>query len=372
MTVIQGCLHNEYNMYALLAYMSSYMTGIDKANPVGDWPFYMHKAIKASQDYVSNGNPITGRLIFNTFCLACAEWYRYNIENAYLHFKAAKSMVDSMGGLKSLDQPLANLLVIGDAYAAGELKLKPLWTDVDFNNGEDHPMTAYALQELQKLLSGTLPIASGLLTSAHQEIVPSALRWVILDLAVVLAVLRSKPSSIAGSPSQSPDGRHWTYLRSIAIRHRLLHLEFEDPRSDALRIAVVLWMFLCFTVAGRKRSVKIIAPFLVQTLSEIPAGDWEGHEEIHVWILATGVLCATVGSDEHTWFLGELNDAWDMTFHAPQDIFTTLVTQFERIFYHEPAQKFGMRALADDVYHMRQAKLKTGSTSMSATSQSPP
>jgi hypothetical protein len=68
MTIIQGCLHDAYNMYTLIAYASSYMSGIDGLEaPRGD--VYYHKAIKASRDYVNSGKPVTGRLIFNTFAL---------------------------------------------------------------------------------------------------------------------------------------------------------------------------------------------------------------------------------------------------------------------------------------------------------------
>ena len=46
MIVVQGCLHDEYNMYTLLAYTSSYMYHIDGVSPSRDWNFYMHKALK--------------------------------------------------------------------------------------------------------------------------------------------------------------------------------------------------------------------------------------------------------------------------------------------------------------------------------------
>jgi hypothetical protein len=68
MTIMQGCMHDAYNMYTLIAYASSYMSGIDGLDaPRSD--VYYHKAIKASRDYVNSGKPVTGRLIFNTFAL---------------------------------------------------------------------------------------------------------------------------------------------------------------------------------------------------------------------------------------------------------------------------------------------------------------
>jgi hypothetical protein len=353
MTVVQGCLHDEYNMYALLAYMASYMSTIETAS-VGDYNFYVYKTTKASQEYVSNGYPVTARLIFNTFALTCAEWYRYNRQDAYLHFKAVGLMIQTLGGLKSLDPPLAELILTGDAFIAGELRLKPLWTENDFNNGEDHPMTAHVLSEVNNMLSGPVTIGLGVLSSIHREIVPAALYRTVLDLAVVLSVLRSPKAPHADNISPTLNKMHWLHLRHLAIRHRLLHLKFEDSRSEALRIALLLWMFLCFTLAGRKRSVKVIAPFLLETLSNIPARLWEDHGEIHLWILIVGTLCAQLKTKEHTWFLSELNNRLAGTYRTPQGIFHTLSISSERIFYHEPAQKLRLIATAEEIHRIRQ------------------
>ena len=358
---MQGSLHDEYNLYALLAYMSNYMDNIEGVPPPGDSNLYIHKALRASQNYVKSGQPITGRMIFNIFSLGCAEWYRYNREAAYVHLSAAKSMIDSIGGLETLDGPLVELLLTGDAYVAGELKKKPLWSDADFDNGDNHPMTAYGLQELQKLLSGEVPIGSGLLTSSQRDIISPGLRWVILDLAVVLSVL--KTSQLPGSDDESrpSGGLHWVHIRSIAIRHRLLHMELDDPRSDAVRIAIVLWMFMCFTVTGRKRSIKVIAPFLREALLDLPDEEWEGHDDVQLWILIVGAVSADVGTEEHTWFVARIN-AWVSANAKTSDkLFAALVTLSDKFFYHEPAQKYDLRGLADDLEHMRRNKKKTKS-----------
>ena len=70
-----------------------------------------------------------------------------------VHFKAAKSIVDSMGGLHMLNAPLGELLLTGDAYVAGELRIESLWYDPDVDHDDNHLMTVYALQEMQNLLS---------------------------------------------------------------------------------------------------------------------------------------------------------------------------------------------------------------------------
>ncbi|EXJ67144.1 uncharacterized protein A1O5_09791 [Cladophialophora psammophila CBS 110553] len=358
MSVVQGCLHDKYNMFALLAYMASYMQDIDGIPPPGDSALYIHQALKASQNYVKSRQPITGRMIFNIFAMGCAEWYRYNREAAYVHLKAAKSMIDSIGGLKSQDGPLVDLLLTGDAYVAAELQTKPLWSDSDFDNGDDHPMTAYALQELQKLLSGTVIIGSGLLNSAQQQIIPAALRWIILDLAVVLSVYKSSPSAAEDQPY---GGLHWVHVRSIAIRHRLLHLELADPRSDAVRTAIVLWMLLAFTVTGRKRTAKVVAPFLRDQVRSVPEGQWGGHEEVHLWVLSIGALSAPVGTEDHTWFEAQIGSLSIGRAADADRIFATLIALSERFFYLELAQKNDVRALADDIHDLQTTRRESNS-----------
>ncbi|KAH0835197.1 hypothetical protein AYO21_10903 [Fonsecaea monophora] len=360
MSLVQGCLHDKYNMYALLAYMASYMNDIEGISPPGDGTFYMHQALRASQNYVKSRQPITGRLIFNIFALGCAEWYRYNREAGYVHLKAAKSIIDLIGGLKSQEGPLVDLLLTGDAYVAGELQQKPLWSDSDFDNGDDHPMTAYGLQELQKLLSGTVVMGCGLLSSAQQGIIPASLRWIVLDLAVVVSVFESSQSAAPGDEHQSFDGRevfHWVSMRSFAIRHRLLHLELDDGRSEAVRTALVLWMFLCFTVTGRVRTAKVMAPFLQDRLCSIPEAEWNGHQEVLAWALSIGAMSSQVGSETHTWFVAQ-GGSLPVCLRGDDDadgIFAALVALSKRFFYLESAQQSYLRALADDIHDMRTA-----------------
>lgn len=333
--------------------MASYMTYIDAVPSSGHGNFYIHKALQASQRYVESRQPITNRTIFNTFHLGCAEWYRYNLDAAVVHMNGAKAMVDSVGGLGSLQGPLVELLLNGDAYIAAEMKRKPLWSHSDFESSDDHPMIGYALQELQRILSGKVRTAAGLLTASQQEIVPASLRWVILDLTVVLSALRSSQSSDQKAKRLPQGGLHWIYIRNLAIKHRLLEMEFEDPRSEAVRIAVVMWIYMCFTYAGRRRSIKVIAPFLGQTLLELSNDDWEGHEEVHLWILCIGGLSATVGSDTHTWFLTEINNSPIGTLEDADTIFDVLVSLSHKFFYLEPAQMSILKALARGILSVR-------------------
>jgi hypothetical protein len=271
------------------------------------------------------------------------------------------SMVEAMGGLQELDKPLQELILLGDAYIAAEMKTKPQWTDADLDNSDENHATAHGLQELQKLLSGDVPFASGLLTSMQQEIVPSTLRWIVLDLAVILSVLRSTSSPTSTAQSRSADSLHWVHRRGIAIRHRLLNLELGDLRSDAVRTAMVLWMFMCFSVAGKRRSVKVIAPFLKETLVEIEEYEWHGHKDVRCWVLIIGALSATTGSPDYFWFVGQLNILACTRARSADGILASMISLCDRFFYLESAQQTSMTILAEGLYQLRsKQKLSLG------------
>lgn len=354
MSVVQGCLHDEYNMYTLLASMASYMKYVDGMYFAGDGDYYIHLALQASRAYFKSRGPITERMIFNTFHLGCAEWYRHNSDAAYVHLQAAKKMTDSLGGLRMLDQPVAELLLTGDAYVSAERQVKPQWSYGDFEDGDNHPMNMYAIQQLQLLVSGCMATATGLLLPAHQEFVPSDLRGVILDLAVVLGLLQSNSTPVFTSfhsKNPSPELLHWMHIRTLAIRHRLLAMDLPDPRSHGIRTALILFVFMCFTVAGRKRSMKIVAPNLQTHMLTIRDDQWHGHEEIRMWIWIVGALASAEGSETRSFFVTGLSiSAVIMVELDPDAIKAALISLSTRFFYLESAQEDGVTRLSKEIY----------------------
>ncbi|RVX74840.1 hypothetical protein B0A52_01117 [Exophiala mesophila] len=353
-SVIQGCLHDKYNMYTLLASMASYMKYVDGMYFAGDGDYYVHLALQASRAHFERQRPVTERMVYNTFQLGCAEWYRNNPDAAYVHLLAAKMMTDALGGLRMLDPPVAELLLTGDAYVSAERQVKPQWSYAEFEDEDDHPMNIHVAQQLQLLLSGHVSSAAGLLLSSHRELVPTDLRWVILDLAVVLGLLQSNytPSSTSfNTEKPPPDLLHWLHIRTLAIRHRLLSMDLPDPRSHGIRTTLVLFVFMCFTVAGRKRSMKIVAPNLQNHMLSICNDQWRGHEDIQTWIWIVGALASAEGSTTRRFFVTELSKSAIIMVDLNADaIKTALIDLSTLFFYLDSAQQDGMARLAREIY----------------------
>ncbi|KAK5045219.1 hypothetical protein LTR84_009552 [Exophiala bonariae] len=259
-------------------------------------------------------------MIFNTYHLGCAEWVRDNVYAAYVHLRAAKFMVDSSGGLEALDQPFAELLVLGDGFVAAELQKKPLFSHQELQRVDEEPVEEYGLYYLRKLLTGSVPAGAGFLLSSQHSIVPPSLRSIVMDLAVGVSIMNSYFQTRMDQVAPVAVV-HWVFRRTLINRHCLLNLEFEELRSEALRLALIMWT-LRTTGAGRKRTSRSMAPYLREILVIISQAFWNGHEEIKAWILTIGAISAAPNSNENKWFIRELSSQF---FYGIRD--STIVLQ---------------------------------------------
>ena len=96
--------------------------------------------------------------------------------------------------------------------------------------------------------------------------------------------------------------------------------------------------------------MKIIEPFLQETLLEVLRNIGR---EVHFWVLTVDVSCATLGTEQHSWFVVQVNQALEEGVRGSDDIFNTLLALSKKLFYHEMAQKYILRVLADDLDDMR-------------------
>jgi len=352
MTIIQGCLHDEMNMYCLLASMASQMTFLDCVNLQQDERYFIHNAIVATQKHFQGHPVITTRLVFNVFHLGVAEWYRFNVDAAYVHLKAAKAMIDQLGGLKQIDKPLVEMIILGDGYVAAERLTAPVFSADDFDPGGDEIVIQQGLRSIKTILSGRSHIAAGLLASSQQDVVQANMRWIIMDLAVCLSLLKDH---LAGRRdiASSPNTLHWLHLRNLAIRHRLLAMDVQDARADALRIALVMWTLMAFTVTGLKRSVKTMVSKLRQVLLPIPDERWEGHKEVRLWILVIGAISATEASWDQSWFWEEITELPVADLRDAALTESALIHLCDQFFYLESVQKSMLQNLSQNLSAFR-------------------
>lgn len=355
MSVLQGALSNTYDMYCLLASMNVHMRYLDGCESGRDNDFFIVKAVKASHDYMRRAERISEKMIFNVFQLGFAEWYRNNQHAALVHFRATTNMTYSIGGLRALARPVADLLVLGDGYIAGELGTLPYFSHTEFARQEDpdSAMGAYVLETLQTMLSGSIATARGLLQNGRKELVPRNMDLMIMDLAVVVSVMNA--ADAGGTPQDLADSAlHWIYHRVLVIRHQLLEVKFDDARTESIRIAILLWILQCFTRAGRIRSTKIIAPQLRKSLQETTESTWKGHNEVRLWILMVGATSARTGSGDHAWFLQQILRSMALASTSDElAVKNGLVQLCGKFFYREFIQGEMLEKLAGNLVSMR-------------------
>ena len=358
MGILQGCLSENTTCTACLASMNVHMRYLDGYESGKDNDFFIIKAVKASQDYMRRAKRVNEQMIFNVFQLGFAEWYRNNQHAALIHFRATTNMTNSIGGLKAIAKPVADLLVLGDGYIAGELGKMPIFSHTEFAREDDQEMAGYVSETLQNLLSGSERVAVGLLDQDGKEIVPDNLQLIITDLAVAVLI---QNAADAGETPQilANSSLRWIYHRILVVRHRLLEVRFEDARAESIKLAILLWILQCFTRAGRIRSTKIIAPQLRRVLQEASEDAWECHDEVRVWVLVLGATSARIGSGDHAWFVQRILHSMACSFDE-QAVKNDLIDICSKFFYREFLQGDLLEMLASNIVNMRRkAKMRS-------------
>lgn len=303
--IVRGCFEDEMNMYCVLASMASFLQVFQQVSMSRNVNFYMSRALAATREKIKTHQQATGtaaivntRMILNSFYLGVAEWYRFELGASLIHIQAVKQMVDCLGGMKCIDGQLREHLALGDTYLAAERLAKPLFDAADFDPGLNPAIHIWSRRPGVAVRKA----CTELLHRAHQEIVPEDLRQIIEDLDDCIAVLILSQQH-SDFPPETP---HWIYARDLAARNRLLALDVADGRTEALRVALIMWELMVMTVSAGKRTVKLMSPKLKGILLNINARDWTGHESVLCWILSIGSMSAAAGSDTEAWFTTEL------------------------------------------------------------------
>lgn len=217
--IIQGCLHNRMHMFSLLSASTGYLKFVLKAQlDKVDTPEYCTgRALQYLRFYLaSDPKPIIDELvIFDLMALSAFERYVGNPEGARTHFGMVQHLVESHGGLDSLDLPLRSLCREWDilvAAGAGERPLMPMtWDPGDLPSSRLH--------ELQHTLLhlGVNPGGSSLYEYA--TLTPSVLSEILISVFQWFQVqqwLHLRP------PDQDVQQRSWVTRRSYALVHELL------------------------------------------------------------------------------------------------------------------------------------------------------
>ena len=306
-SIISDCLEHEVNMYAIASSMASQSVFLHHIKLERSTSYYYDKALTTAQESVAQAVCFSDRMIFNAFHLACAEFYRYHSDEAFIHLQTIGRAVKSRGGLSTLSAPLRELLILGDGYAAAEIDKVPVlgtWDVEQIHVVPSELVQHYSLRA-ESINRGSTPAASGFCSDAAVQLIPPDLRRNIRDLAVCIELLKQFSDNCVDRNEYNV-ALHWIHVQILLIRHRLLQTRYAKLRVDVIRIALIAWGLLVLSGAGRVRIVKTMAKSARAKLLLISDDEWTGLDKVRCWILLVLAQCAERGSAARDWYVSEL------------------------------------------------------------------
>lgn len=330
--LVRESFEHEVHLYTLLASMASQMQHFDRLHQdESGTDALATKAIATVRRYLQTNPPIVQRLIFDIHQLAVIEFYRYQLKSARLHLSAAKALLPHIGGIENVDPSLREWIVIGDGFLSAELSAKPLFPASCFDPGD------LSFDAQLVVTAGFVP-GEFLQDPKYNDLISIEMMGILYDMVTVVLVHDQQSNKDASE--KSPAILHWLHLRTTALRHRLLELDIRDDRVNAIRIALITWLFLVMTVTGRQRTCKVLSAKLRSSLHTTGRfSSWGGYEEILFWILLTGASCSNAG--DRYWFLAATKQLQSHAGHIREAVRSPLgYTDFcKRFFYVEKVQQ---------------------------------
>jgi hypothetical protein len=304
--VIRSALMSDVDMYALLACMASRHQYVDRREGFST-DEYLGKALAATRRFImqrsEQGPKSHEEILMVIFHLYAAEGYRNNTAAAKIHMKAAQTIVTAIGGLSKLRDPqMRELLIIGDGLLSA-MTLQPCELPCEFDPGPYLDATPeYARIDAQNTVDDLCP---ALRHRQRSDIIPAGIQTLLNEIAELNWVLVHAKDS---SPGAAQHAMRWIQMRSMAIRHRLLAFDVQgDPKLDAFRGTLVLWIVTTTTLLGLQKLALVIAPKIRAKLEVVAADGLEfEHRDIKAWMLSLGAVSAMPGSQDAQWFTRKL------------------------------------------------------------------
>lgn len=342
LTVVRRAVADKLTMYSLLSAAACRLQFVDRLPcplVAGRESYYIQEALRLMAVYVSTSN-IHDEDQLNQF-LTCilflnsAEAFRGDMAAAQTHLYAAVRVLDPMGGLEAVEnEHLNGSLAMADLFLAC-VKVKPCMFKCSYDPG---PARMLELSDRELQTPCELSTASSLLNRPNNFILPK-LRALIEEL-VESHTVKNRISTSSMSAVRATQVTHWVTLRNMAIRNKLLRLRTVDAKNHVLRIAIIMWSLLTMNVTGRAKTVKLMAPRLKDSLSGSSLSDWEGDEDIRLWIVLIGLYCASEENKTLGWFRSEfekLQGCWSRSCFANARALKTAeqLEEFQRNFFFD-------------------------------------
>lgn len=321
--IVQGCLSNRMHMFSLLATSSGFAKYVLRLQLARhDGPEYcMSKALRHLRHHLSGSPEANELLIFDLGALSTFERYVGNFEGARTHFTMVHHLIQTRGGIDSLEPPIRLLCCLWDLLVAGgtgDSPLMPLTWDPGLYSRDE-----MREQVLPSLHSRRI-VPSGAALLRYTSEVGHELQTAVVDMIQWFQVVQYNHVQEFADPLSE----RWATRRSYALMHRLLSISKDqsEQQDSAQRLSWLLsectrhaFLLVISDVEsasllragyGSQSNPSFVpwsnAARLQETLIALTESgeDWQHeHEEIVLWMACLGAQKA-LQDEGRAWFLG--------------------------------------------------------------------
>lgn len=256
--------------------------------------FFKLKAIAAIQRYLQTA-VLSTALIVDIHRLISFHYFSDQYEAARPHRRAMYALLRDIGGMKVYGDYHTEQMILLDWSQAlktlGKPYLFPTW-----DPGRDVPEVR---QLLHQLSSSPDELGSRLLNVIAAHAWSDSLALAVSELAEVTRLEQSLKQRI----HYEPELCRWALLRRLAIGNRLLHRNVsDDPKEEALRIAIIFWTALSRNPASSVRCGSVSIQVLQARIETSTATlGWQSEMDVLLWIAVVGALISS-HLDDRNWF----------------------------------------------------------------------
>ena len=186
------------------------------------------RALQVSiEEQRKSGDPLQLKRIFTSCCwLAAAEMLSGNIHAAFVHLKASKQILDTMGGWSAIGRMEKEILLGAVVNLAAASRSRPVMEVGDFDPGPwrerqwrpELIKSPSLYQDLRAAFPETPPIPTPVITYVSPR-----LRAIFNDLNEILAVEDLKFKWATSKVFGTTQIFRWSHARKVSIRARALH-----------------------------------------------------------------------------------------------------------------------------------------------------
>ena len=256
--------------------------------------YFKGKAMDALRKALAAG--VTHDLVHDVHRLVAVCYFSHAYESAMPHFDAMMSMIDFLGGIKTFDDYFQESHILLD-WSAGLRRLLPPRLPFTWDPGHGPPAIAEKLQSLDTSIDGL----------GQRMRLKIAEDGINLDLSAVFedTLQLTRFHRWAIDAPYEPENFRYILLRQIAIGCRLLFMDTQlqpqrNIREETFRIALIFYIAQTRSPSGR-RCASVSCAQLRTTIESSTPEDWEGHEDLFLWIVVVGGLTA-IEQSEVDWY----------------------------------------------------------------------